>query len=64
MVHYPTPRWSLLQFMTNSAQYLALQTGQVVFGGIEKSLYTGPLVALPIVPSPDGFRDLRLNGPD
>ncbi|KAK5206449.1 hypothetical protein LTR47_006054 [Exophiala xenobiotica] len=36
----------------------ALQTGQVIFGGFDTSLYTGQLVALPIVPSSDG--DSRL----
>jgi hypothetical protein len=43
-----------LQFVTNCGQFLALQTGQVIFGGIDTSLYTGQLVTLPIVPSPDG----------
>ncbi|KAK5443304.1 hypothetical protein LTS15_010839 [Exophiala xenobiotica] len=38
----------------------ALRTGQVIFGGIDTSLYAGQLVTLPIVPSPDGLSRLTV----
>jgi Eukaryotic aspartyl protease len=41
-------------YRSQAHDFVAHATGEVIFGGIDSSKYTGDLISLPIVPSPDG----------